>query len=128
VLSELLDKAFLNFSTLKLDTVRANFALEGRKLAFSDVRITGPRAAIEAQGDYALDRKSLEMKAKLFPFEESKSLFGTAAGLVFSPFSQALEFRLTGPLDKPSWAFVFGPTSMLRTITGSGRKEPDPTP
>ena len=128
VLSELLDKTLLNFSTLKLDTVRANFALDGRKLAFSDVRITGPRAAIEAQGDYALDRKSLDMKAKLFPFEESKTLFGTAAGLVFSPFSQALEFRLTGPLDKPSWAFVFGPTSMLRTITGSGREEPAPSP
>jgi hypothetical protein len=128
VLSELMDKTFLNFSTLKLDTVRANFTLAGRTLAFSDVRITGPRAAIEAQGDYALDLKSLDMKAKLFPFEESKSLFGTAAGLVFSPFSQALEFRLTGPLDKPSWAFVFGPTSMLRTITGGGRGEPAPSP
>lgn len=128
VLSELLDRTLLNFSTLKLDTVRANFALQGRKLAFSDVRITGPRAAIEAQGDYLLDRKSLDMRAKLFPFEESNSLFGTAVGLVFSPFSQALEFRLTGPLDKPSWAFVFGPTSMLRTITGSGRGEPEPKP
>lgn len=128
VLSQLLDKTLLNFSTLKLDTVRANFALQGRKLAFSDVRITGPRAAIEAQGDYVLDRKSLDMKAKLFPFEESNSLFGTAVGLVFSPFSQALEFRLTGPLDKPSWAFVFGPTSMLRTITGSGRGDAEPKP
>lgn len=128
VLSEVLDKTLLNFSTLKLDTVRTNFALQGRKLAFSNVRITGPRAAIEAQGDYFLDRKSLDMKAKLFPFEESKNLFGAAVGLVFSPFSQALEFRLTGPLDKPSWAFVFGPTSMLRTITGSGRGESTPAP
>lgn len=128
VLSELLDKTLLNFSTLKLDTVRANFALQGKKLAFSDVRITGPRAAVEAQGDYLLDRKSLDMKAKLFPFEESNGLFGTAVGLVFSPFSQALEFRLTGPLDKPSWAFVFGPTSMLRSLTGSGRNEPAPGP
>lgn len=128
VLSEVLDKTLLNFSTLKLDTVRTNFALQGRKLAFSNVRITGPRAAIEAQGDYFLDRKSLDMKAKLFPFEESKNLFGVAVGLVFSPFSQALEFRLTGPLDKPSWAFVFGPTSMLRTITGNGRSESAPSP
>jgi len=128
VLSELLDKTLLNFSTLKLDTVRANFALNGRKLAFSDVRITGPRAAVEAQGDYLLDRKSLDMKAKLFPFEESNGLFGTAVGLVFSPFSQALELRLTGPLDKPSWAFVFGPTSMLRTLTGNEKGESAPGP
>lgn len=122
VLSQVLDRTFLDFSTLKLDTVQANFAVAGSKLAFSEVRITGPRAAIEAQGDYLLDRKTLDMKAKLFPFEESRSLFGAAAGLVLSPFSQAFEFKLTGPLDKPSWTFVYGPTNFLRTITGSGDK------
>jgi len=129
LLSQLLERTFLNFSTLKLDTVQANFAVAGRKLDFSEIRVTGPRAAIEAQGDYFLDRKTLEMKAKLFPFEESTSFFGTAAGLVLSPFSQAFEFKLAGPLDKPSWTFVYGPTNFLRTITGSNEKtleNPDP--
>lgn len=128
VLSQLLDRTFLDFSTLKLDTVQANFAVAGSKLAFSEVRITGPRAAIEAQGDYHLDRKTLDMKAKLFPFEESRSLFGAAAGLVLSPFSQAFEFKLTGALDKPSWTFVYGPTNFLRTITGSNDKAAETPP
>jgi len=125
VLSQLLERTFLNFSTLKLDTVQANFAVAGNKLDFSEIRVTGPRAAIDAQGDYFLDRKTLEMKAKLFPFEESTSFFGTAAGLVLSPFSQAFEFKLSGPLDKPSWTFVYGPTNFLRTITGSNEPPPD---
>lgn len=119
--SQSLRKTLFNFSTLKLDTVQANFSVEGPKLGFSEVRITGPRAAVEARGDYDLRRKTLDMKAKLFPFKESSSTLSTAVGFVLTPFSQALEFKLTGPIDKPDWVFVYGPSNFFRTLIG----EPD---
>ncbi|HRE81805.1 MAG TPA: AsmA-like C-terminal region-containing protein [Opitutaceae bacterium] len=116
--SQSLRKTLFNFSTLKLDTVQANFSVEGPQLSFSEVRITGPRAAVEAKGDYDLRRKTLDMKAKLFPFKESSSTLSNAVGFVLTPFSQALEFKLTGPIDKPDWVFVYGPSNFFRTLMG----------
>lgn len=124
VLSQVLNRTFLNFSTLTLDTVKSNFELQGNKLAFSQLRITGPRAAIEAHGDYFLDHKTLDMRAKLYPFEESNFLLSSAVGFVLTPLSRALEFKLTGRLDKPDWSFVYGPTNLFRSIIGGGSSAP----
>ncbi len=122
ILSSLLRRTLLNFSTLQLDAARANFALQGRKLAFSEVKLTGPRAALDAQGDYYLDTKAVDFTTKVHPFEESRGLIGSAVGAVLAPFSQVLEVKLTGQLADPDWAFVLGPTNLLRSILGT---EPD---
>jgi hypothetical protein len=122
ILSALLRRTLLNFSTLQLDAARANFTLEGRKLAFSEVKITGPQAALDAQGDYFLDTKAVAFTSKIYPFQESRGIIGSAVGAVLAPFSQVLEVELTGQLAKPDWAFVLGPTNLLRSILGI---EPD---
>ncbi|GAB1489839.1 hypothetical protein MASR2M8_22960 [Opitutaceae bacterium] len=122
ILSSLLRRTLLNFSTLQLDAARANFVLQGRKLAFSEVKLTGPRAALDAQGDYYLDTKAVSFTAKIYPFEESRGLISSAMGAVLAPFSQVLEVKLTGQLANPDWAFVLGPTNLIRSILGT---EPD---
>lgn len=130
ILSALLRRTLLNFSTLQLDAARANFTLEGRKLAFSEVKLTGPQAALDAQGDYFLDTKAVAFTSKIYPFQESRGLIGTAVGAVLAPFSQVLEVKLTGQLANPDWAFVLGPTNLLRSILGiePDSREPLPSP
>jgi len=117
LLSELLSKTLLNFTSLRLDEAHATFKLEGDKLAFSQVKITGPSAAIDARGDYWLDARTLNFNAKVFPLQQSGFVLTGALGLLLTPLSNVLELKLTGPLQKPSWAFLFGPTSLLRSLT-----------
>jgi hypothetical protein len=51
---------------------------------------------------------------------------------VLSPLSNVLEVKLTGQLDKPKWAFVIGPTNILRSLgqaaTEGEAAAPDPAP
>ncbi|MFA5057598.1 MAG: AsmA-like C-terminal region-containing protein, partial [Opitutaceae bacterium] len=117
LLSELLSKTLLNFTSLRLDTAHGNFKLEGNKLAFAQVKLTGPTAAIDARGDYLLDAKTLDFNAKVFPLQESGFVLTDALGALLTPLSNVLELKLTGPLEKPSWAFLFGPTNFLRALT-----------
>jgi hypothetical protein len=112
----------LRFTSLRFTAARANFKVAGPRLEFPEVRVTGRNSAIDAHGSYALDTKTLDFNAKVFPFEESHGLIQGALGLVLLPFSQFLEVKLTGKLDNPAWAFLYGPGNLLRTMA-----QPEPT-
>jgi hypothetical protein len=107
----------LNFTSLRLDAARASFKLDGNKLAFSQVKLTGPTAAIDARGEYLLDAKTLDFKAKVFPLQESGFALTDVLGAMLTPLSNVLELKLTGPLEKPSWEFYYGPMYLLRALT-----------
>lgn len=126
VLSQVLRRTLFNFSTLKLDAMQANFSIHGPKIHFPQIRVTGPRAAIDAKGDYLLDRKMLDATAKLYPFEQSSFILSNALGFVLTPLSEALEFKLTGPLDNPNWSFVYGPSNFLRALRGGNGSPVEP--
>jgi hypothetical protein len=130
LLSELLSKTLLNFTSLRLDAGHASFKIEGNKLAFTQVKLTGPSAAIEAKGDYWLEAKTLDFYARVLPLQESSFVLADALGALLTPLSSVLELRLTGSLEKPSWNFVFGPLNILRLIArplaGSSPGEPPP--
>ena len=117
LLSELLSKTLLNFTSMRLDSAQADFRLEGNKVVFPQVKLQGPRALIDAKGEYLLDARTLDFNARIFPLQESKFILADALGALLTPLSNVLELKLTGPLAKPSWAFAFGPTNFLRAIT-----------
>jgi len=100
-LSELLSFTALNFNQLL-----TSFSIEREKLVFPEVNITGSNSAIVASGNYAMDRGSLDFRARVNPFGESKFILKSIVGLMLSPVSNVLEVRLTGPLDKPHWSFL----------------------
>lgn len=119
----------LNFTSLRFTSARTSFQLDGRKMTFPNVNITGANSAIDAEGTYGLESHQLDFKARVFPFRESKSFLQSVVGTVLTPLSHALEVKLTGPLDNPSWAFVIGPTNLLRSLTEpDAPKPPDKTP
>ncbi len=117
-LSQILRTVRLNFTSLRLNSAQANFKLDGRQLDFSELRITGPTAAIDATGLYRLDLQQMNFDAKVSPFDQSRNPLASAVGLVLTPFSSILELRLSGSLDDPRWRFAYGPSSLLRTISG----------
>jgi hypothetical protein len=117
-LSEVLRSVRLNFTSLRLTSAQANFKLEGRQLNFSELKITGPNAAIDLTGLYRLDLQQMDFSARVSPFELSRNPLASAVDLVLTPFTNILELKLSGNMDHPQWRFAYGPSSLLRSITG----------
>lgn len=115
----------LRFTALRFTSARASFRIEGRKLVFPEFNLRGANSAIDAHGEYALDRSNLDFKAKIYPFHESGNLLKSVVGVVLTPFSEVFEVNLTGPLEKPSAALTVGPTSFLRSLAPG--ENPDAT-
>lgn len=126
-LSEALKGTFLNFSSFSLTTVNAPFKLNGDQVRFRDLRVSGPSALLLAKGSYQLRGGDMDFTTKLHPFDESTSMFGSAASFVLSPFSKVFEVKLQGTLSKPSWIFSYGPSRLLNTLTGSDGSPPAAT-
>lgn len=117
-LSALLKTTLLNFSTLQLSHANANFTLAGPRVTFPELKISGDRGALDASGTYLLDTKELNFTSRVRPFEGGEGLLDA----VFTPFSSVLEVKLDGQLSKPRWTFVYGPTNILRNITGENNR------
>jgi hypothetical protein len=117
----------LTFTSLRFTAAQADFAVDHNKLFFPEVRVTGANSAIKAKGVYLLDRKTFNFNAKVYPFGESKFTPSQVANLFLTPVSDLAEVKLTGTFDKPSWAFVYGPTNFLRKITEPNNEKAPPT-
>ncbi len=117
-LSALLERTLLNFSTLQLSHANANFTLSGPQVTFPELKISGDRGALDANGTYSLDTKELSFTSRVRPFEGGEGLLDA----VFTPFSSVLEVKLDGQLSNPKWTFVYGPTNILRNITGDNNR------
>ncbi|MDO8541212.1 MAG: AsmA-like C-terminal region-containing protein [Opitutaceae bacterium] len=115
------------FTALRFTSARANFKVDGKKLVFPEIALRGDNSAVDAHGEYWLDRRELDFNAKVFPFQESGNLIKSVVGAVLTPLSNALEVKLTGTLQKPQWAFVLGPTNFLRSLAPEGH-DPRPRP
>ncbi len=106
----------LNFTSLRFTTARAAFTLDGPEVTFPSVKVTGANSAIVGHGTYNVDRHALDFNVNIYPFREGKFLLPKIFDLATTPMSELGAVRLTGSLDKPSWAFVVGPTNILRSL------------
>lgn len=111
LLSQVLSKLSLNFSSLKLDAARTSFRLEAARLHFPDLKITGPSAVIDARGDYRFASNALDFTAKFKPFEETRNPLTAVLGIVITPITSILELKLSGLLSNPDWSIVVGPSA-----------------
>ena len=107
----------LTFTSLRFTEARGNFKIDGPKLLFPKIELRGANSAIDAHGDFSLDRRELNFNAKVFPFQESGNVLKSVVGAVLTPLSNVLEVKLSGTFEKPHWAFVMGPLNLLRSIT-----------
>jgi len=116
--------ALLRFTSLRFTTARAIVMLDGPRLVFPSLTVTGANSAIEARGTYGLDEHGLDFRATVNPFKESKSLPQRFMDVMLTPLSDVLAVRLTGTVEKPSWVFVNGPSNFLRSHSAA----PPPSP
>ncbi len=117
----------LFFTALDFNSVHTDFTVAGPKLIFPDVNLTGPNAAISANGSYSLADRTLDFNARIYPFQESRFFLKNMVGAVLTPLSSVLEVKLGGPLEKPQWAFVIGPSNLLRNLAAPTVSEPPPS-
>ncbi|MDI1250630.1 MAG: AsmA-like C-terminal region-containing protein [Lacunisphaera sp.] len=115
LLSQVLSKLSLNFSSLKLDAARTSFRLESARLHLPDLKITGSSAVIDAHGDYRFATNALDFTAKFKPFEENRNPLTAVLGIVINPITSILELQLNGPLSNPNWSIVVGPSAAPRS-------------
>lgn len=114
--SSVLGEIGIKFTTLVLTEAEARLSLDQNRLAFQELRLTGPSALVEAKGVYALPEGTLDFKAKIHPFEQGGGILSSTASFVTSPLSSVLEVDLAGTLDEPTWSFSYGPTKLLRRL------------
>jgi autotransporter translocation and assembly factor TamB len=107
--------------------LRATRTNESGLFTFPDLTLRGANSVIEAHGNFDLNRRELDFKAKVFPFQESQSLLKSVVGAVLTPFSNIFEVKLSGTLDKPDWSFVASPTNFLRSLAPADTA-PTPAP
>ncbi|MBC8040788.1 MAG: hypothetical protein H7Y06_09615, partial [Opitutaceae bacterium] len=107
--------------SFSLTTMDASFRLNGDRVRFRDLRVSGPSALLLAKGTYQVRGGGLDFSAKLHPFDESTTMFGNAANFVLTPFSKVFEVKLQGTLSKPAWIFSYGPSRLLNSLTGNDR-------
>jgi len=117
-----------SFTSLRFTSVHANFKIDGPRLVFPDLSLTGANSAITGHGTYDLDRRTLDFNAKIYPFQESNLFLKSLVGAVLTPFSNVFEVKLTGQIDKPAWAFVIGPTNFLRNLAPAPAAAAPPGP
>lgn len=134
LLSQLLSGLSLNFSSLKLDTLRGRYKLADGRVSFADLRVTGPTALIEGRGDYRLTDQTLDFTARFRPYEANRNLITGVIGMVMNPLTSILELRLTGPIRKPNWSISLGQSTPRESAppaapaAQSPASEPAPVP
>ncbi len=117
----------LGFTSLQFTDASSSYDIRGREIAYKNITITGPQARVTMGGSYYLDTNEIRMKAKIYPFRESRNVIGATVGLLLTPFSAALELRLDGTLVDPKWRFAYGPTSLAKALSGAGEAPPPPS-
>ena len=106
----------LRFTALRFTTARAAFKLNGTKLDFPEIDVTGANSAITAHGSYSIETHALDFKARINPFKESRTLPLQFMDAMLAPIAQAFEVQLTGKIEKPAWMFANGPSNLLRSL------------
>ncbi len=117
-LSDILRAVRLNFTSLRLTSAQGNFKLQQNQLDFPELRIAGPTAVLDLTGRYRLDLHMMDFNAKLSPYELSRNPLASAVDFVLTPFSNILELKLTGSFEQSNWRFAYGPSSLLRSLSG----------
>jgi hypothetical protein len=106
----------LRFTALRFTTAHAAFKLNGTRLDFPEISVTGANSAITAHGSYSIESHDLDFKARINPFKESRTLPLQFMDAMLAPLAQAFEVQLTGKIEKPAWMFANGPSNLLRGL------------
>ena len=110
--SKMMDNAELNLGSFSLKHAASSLRLEGKKIYFEDLELTGPSTRVKSKGVVNLNDQTLDFRLKTFPLGEVK--FPVVAGIAFllRPITYMFEMKATGPIDDPEWNLVLDPSGL----------------
>jgi hypothetical protein len=120
----------LTVTELRFTQARAEFTIGNASIQFPDLTIIGANSAIEAKGTYSIDERVLDFSARVYPFQESKSLLQVLHA-ISAPLFAVFTVKLTGTIEKPSWSIrpFYTPLSPARPSDARvGEPELPPVP
>ena len=96
----------LPLGVFSFNQLSSPFRLEGEKVFFDDMIISGPISIMKLEGNLALETGSLDIISRLkllnkIPIPILKDLIGAA-----DPISKLLEIKVSGSLLNPKWEFI----------------------
>lgn len=105
----------LTVTELRFTQARAEFTIANASLVFPDVTVIGANSAIQAKGTYSIGERALNFSARVYPFQESKSLL-QVLHTISAPLFAVFTVKLSGTIDKPSWSLrpFYSPGSPAR--------------
>jgi hypothetical protein len=106
----------LRFTSLRFTSARANFKINGSRLDFPEVSVTGAHSAITGHGTYTLDQGGLDFVARVNLLKQGKALPEKFIDAVLAPLADVFEVKLAGKIDKPVWTFANGPSNFLHNL------------
>lgn len=124
LLSQVLSGLSLNFSSLKLDTLRGRYKLADGRVTFPELRVTGPNSLIEGRGDYRLTDQRLDFTARFRPYEANRNIITGVIGMVMNPLTSIFELRLTGSIRQPKWSISLSQSAPRETPTNPAQSAP----
>jgi AsmA-like C-terminal region len=120
----------LTVTELRFTQARAEFTIADSSLVFPDVTVIGANSAIQAKGTYSISEHVLNFSARVYPFQESKSLLQVLHA-ISAPLFAVFTVKLSGTIDKPSWSLrpFYTPGSPPRGADAkAGESEPPSVP
>ncbi|MBL4576565.1 MAG: hypothetical protein JKY51_10815 [Opitutaceae bacterium] len=115
LLSEILQSLMLKFSTLQFTEAHSDFHLDKKTISFPNLHMKGPLAAIKSQGTFTMGSKTLDFRAKVFPFRESRTPIYALIGVITNPFSYMFQVKLDGTYSDPKWRVLVGSGASKKT-------------
>jgi len=112
-LSKLLANMGIPLGTLKFSNAQSDFTLARSNLFFPDVEITGQTGLINANGNFNIEKETLDFMVTLRPFGNVRAPVLAQIATVFSPVSDLLEVELTGTLHDPEYQVTIQPFSLF---------------
>ncbi|MEC8044475.1 MAG: hypothetical protein VX130_07785 [Verrucomicrobiota bacterium] len=99
----------LPLGVFSFNQLASPFRLEGEKVFFDDMIISGPISVMKLEGNLALETGSLDIISRLkllnkIPIPILKDLIGAA-----DPISKLLEIKVSGNLLNPKWELLLNP-------------------
>jgi len=98
-ISRALESAGLGITTLKFEDSDGPFEVDKRYIRFPDLKLVGPVAEIQSDGNYDIEEGDIDFKAKLFPFRSNALL--QLPGRVLDIFTGIFELNVTGTIADP---------------------------
>lgn len=98
-ISRILERANLPIATLKFEDSHGDFDVDKRYIRFPELKLVGPVAQIQSDGNYDIEEGDLDFKAKLFPFRSMPLI--QIPGRVLDIFTGIFELRIRGTIAEP---------------------------